>query len=688
MYRKPLVLIRDAWCTQPHLSLYVITHFAGMLLLVSTILYPALILAQSYSTDDYKFSFWAAKRAVERGDDATFGRHASMLQDTPLYPYLLYWQLEKRLTRQLPLTIDAFLHRYADTPLAPMLRESWLHHLARQKRWKDFLTFYKESDDASLRCHYHYARYKTGNETAAWEGAKSMWLVGHSQDAACDRLFSAWQKAGGITRDIRWRRIELAMENGEANVASHVARLLDAADRNRLRLWQRANSKPSLLHRKELQDDNELNRMIIFHTLQYRAIRAPIGTTALWDEIEPRYTFGSEQRNAITRAIAIGHTYANDARALEWFAKLPVEKRDLEVCQYALRVALRTQNWGSALAWLEIMPDGENRSSMSLYWRGRIYENMGFPETARHFFKTVSKERSYYGFLAADRLNLPYNLDHDPLDVKFSVLQRVAFRPDIMRAQELYFLGLGGSARREWNEAIAKMDSEELLAAGKLAHAWGWEDRALLTLAKANYFDDLNIRFPLGYNETVLKEASRRSIDPAWVYAVVRQESAMMPFVRSHVGALGLMQVMPQTGKEIARQLQLSHYDTRQLLKPKTNIHFGSYYLRQALKEFNENPVLATAAYNAGPHRIRKWTPSQGEVDADIWVDTIPFDETREYVRRVMAYSVFYDQRLDLPVKRLSERMRPVSKKPIVGTCQKCRPSKEVIAQADTVRVN
>ncbi len=158
----------------------------------------------------------------------------------------------------------------------------------------------------------------------------------------------------------------------------------------------------------------------------------------------------------------------------------------------------------------------------------------------------------------------------------------------------------------------------------------------------------------------------------------------MMPFVRSPVGAVGLMQVMPETGKDIARQLRLSHFNSRQLLKPETNIHFGSFYLSKVLQEFNHNPVLATAAYNAGPHRIRKWTPRKGEVDADIWVDTIPFDETREYVRLVMAYSVFYDQRLDRPVKRLSERMLPVSKKSTVSRCHHCRRRNEMLAQVST----
>jgi len=657
---------------------------AVLLLFTSLTSAAALAAPNNDSHEEHQRLFWLAKQALRNGNLISFNRYASRLRDDPLYPYLLYWRLESRLSQELTLSIETFLQRYADTPLAPALRTSWLQQLAKQERWEEYLDFYQETDDAALRCHYHYAQHQTGNDQAAWEGAKKLWLVGTSQDDACDPLFSAWEKAGGLTRELRWRRIELAMDSDEFELASLLARPLGPDEQQALRLWQRAYHNPALLQNKTLQDDKEINRSVISHTLQYRATRAPLGTIALWSELEPHYAFTTGQRSGIARAIAIGLTYANDEHALDWFAQLPREDRDLEVCNYAVRVALRTQNWGSALAWLEVMPGGESRSTKAQYWRGRIFEAMGFSDMARHFFKAVSKERTYYGFLAADRLNLPYNLEHDPLEVKFSVLQRVAFRPDIVRAQKLYHLGLVGSARNEWEQALAKMSREEMLAAGKLADAWGWENRALFTLARANYFDDLSIRFPLRFNETVLKEAKRRALDPAWIYAVVRQESAMMPHAQSPVGALGLMQLMPATSRDIARELQLAEPNRHQLLKPETNIHFGSYYLRQNLKEFDDNPVLATAAYNAGPHRIRKWYPKQGVMDADIWVDTIPFDETREYVRMVMAYSVFYDQRLDKPVKRLSERMRPISKTNTLSRCGTCTLKNAMVAKADT----
>ena len=662
---------------------------AGSLLLcVSLQPFPVRAANDSHRYTEEQLHFWQARSALRRGDHNSFTRHAAKLQDYPLYPYLLYWQLQSRLSQQMPFTIEAFLQRYPDTLMATRLRSSWLQHLAKQGRWREYLDFYVPNDDPARRCHFHMAQYKTGNERAAWQGAKELWLVGYSQDEACDPLFAAWDRSEGISRELRWQRIGLLLENGNDELTRYVAGPLANEDKRLLRLWRRAYRNPKLLHSKALQNDSELNRQVIVNTLKYRALRAPRGTTALWRDLQPKYAFNESQRHTITRAIAIGHTYANDPRALEWFYRLPKEMRDRELCDHAVRVALRTQQWGDALAWLEVMPNGENRSTRANYWRARIYENMGFPRTAKKFYTAVSKEREYYGFLAADRLNLPYNMNNAPLQVDKEVIIRVANRLDMKRAIEFYLLGMTGSARAEWSYAVSTMERDEMLAAGKLADAFGWTDRALLTLAKADHFDDFNIRFPLSYNETVHKEARRRDLDPAWIYAVVRQESAMMPFVQSHVGALGLMQVMPQTGREIAQDLQLAAPDRRQLLKPKTNIQFGSYYLHKVLTEFDRNPVLATAAYNAGPHRIRKWYPDKGVMDADIWAETIPFDETREYVRRVMAYSVFYDQRLNKPVKRLSERMRPVGRTAVANhRCSSCTNATASLARAETTRV-
>lgn len=625
--------------------------------------------------------FWEAKKSLRQDNLERFEHLATQLKEYPLYPYLIYWKLQKQLHRAKPATVAAFLNRYDNLPLAKRLRIHWLQALAEQERWKTYIRFYRPIGYNSLRCHYYFAQHKVGNDKAAWQGARTLWLVGHSQEEACNPLFAAWQESGGLTQALRWQRIELLMDNSNTRLASYVAREMDKKDQSQLELWQRAYREPSLLTTEALKTDNKPNRRIIFHTLKHRAIFAPHQTAKQWRKLEPRYRFSASQRQAITRAVATGYSYRNDERALQWYNRLPTETHDINVCRTALRVALRNRLWGEALAWLNVMPPQAHRSDRSQYWRGRIYEQMGFKEVARHFYKTINKQRSYYGFLAADHLNTPYNLNHDPLQVDQDVYNLIANLPAMIRARELYQLGLIIQARREWRLAVTHMNSEELQAAGKLADEWGWHDRALHTLAQADHFDDLHIRFPLIYTDTVKKEAKQRALDPAWVYAVARQESGLMPNIQSPVGALGLMQLLPRTGRALARQLRIATPNRYQLLQPEINIRLGSLYLHQVLKEFDHNPVLATAAYNAGPGRVRNWYPKKGKMDADIWVDTIPFSETRKYVRMVMAYSVFYDYRLGKAITRLRDRMPPINDKKFIGQCSSCNRTPLMLAR-------
>lgn len=629
-------------------------------------------------TDDslhQRTRFLEAKQALEQGDDARFTHSASGLKDYPLYPYLVYWQLLNKLDEQSPVTVRAFLDNYSDTPLAASLRHAWLQHLAKEERWGEFLDFYHGSHSAELNCHFHTAQLNSGQQAAAWAGAKELWLVGHSQPEACDVLFSAWEEAGGLTPALRWQRIEMAMAKGNTGLARYLAKDLKEQEQHQVTLWSNVYAQPQLItESKMLKRDGERSRTIALQGIQRLASKQPDKAATLWPEITLRYHFTPGQRDRAARDIAMNLAFDGDVRALEWFASLPDEQLGKTSRAWAVRAALRHQRWRAAIAWIESMPDREKESDDWAYWLGRGYEALGEDAKAEAYYRKVSASRSYYGFLAADRIGTDYNLTHEALNVSEEALEGLENKPALVRASELYHLTLTKEARREWDYAVSQMNREERLAAGKLADKWKWYDRALLTLARADYFDDLTIRFPLAYSETVSSEAEKRSLDPAWVYAVARQESAMAPDAQSPVGALGLMQLMPDTGRSIARKLDAELGQLTELLQPETNIRFGSYYLREVLEEFSDNPVLATAAYNAGPHRVRQWFPHQQNLDADIWVDTMPFYETRQYVRRVMAYSVFYDQRLDRPIKRLSQRMPPVSNRQDIRRCHDCPP--------------
>lgn len=645
-------------------------------LLLVHLLIALILTGSAYAEDNparQREMFQQARQAIEDGQHEAADKLVSQLDDYLLYPYLRYWQMSADLSKADNKAIDAFLQQYAEIPVTDDLRTRWLFHLARNKRSKEFLAYDNGSRNRELTCYRHIAQLDNGNKSAAWKGAKRLWLVGHSQHRACDPLFEAWEKAGGITPELRWQRVELSMNNGQTGLARYLAKSLDKAQQDKLELWRRIYTDPMRIERTEaLKKDTAFNRKIIVQGLVRLANRQHAQAAPLWGRIEPHYKFSQAERNEINRALGLNYAFDGDSQALKWFEALPASARDLTVRSWAARAALRNLQWQAALDWISGMPERERNGEDWRYWQARAHEALGNKKEAATLYRLVGTERSYYGFLAADRNGDNYNLSHAPLQVDEALLTKLRQNTALQRALELHQLGLYNEARSEWGSAIAKLSQKERLAAGKLADQQQWHDRALITLAKANHFDDLDIRFPLIHMENFTQAAEGNKLDPSWVLAVARQESALVPDARSSVGALGLMQLMPETGLNIARQLKTPLTSKSELLQPETNIRLGSYYLRQVLDRFNDNTVLATAAYNAGPHRVDEWQPEQEKLDADIWVDTIPFYETRQYLRRVFAYTVFYDRRLHETPGRLDQRMPPVIHPQLDNECTKC----------------
>lgn len=627
---------------------------------------------EATALDQQRSRFLHAKKALEHGDRQQFFKTAATLKEYPLYPYLTYWQLLDNLGEQNSASITAFLEQHRDTPLATPLRVAWLKQLARKQRWQEYLNFYHGSNRSELRCYALRAQLHSGDKAAAWAGAEKLWLVGYSQNEACDPLFAAWAKAGGITDALRWRRIELAMERGNSALASYLVQPLDKQQQQWVELWKQVHRDPERIrNEKALRQDNARNRTLVLHGLIRIARRDAVAAAELWSSLAKRYHFSAAQRYRLQKSVAMNFAFDGDARALHWFSLLPGNRLTSTTAGWAVRTALRRGDWRNTLRWIGKLPSRKRLSDQWRYWQARAYEALDQKFEANAIYQDLSHSRTYYGFLAADRTGAEYNLDNTPLNISDEAVDALANKPALVRAHELFRLKLTREARREWDYAVAKMNKQQRLIAGKLADDWQWHDRALLTLARANHFDDLDIRFPLAHSETIEREASKHGLDPEWIYAVARQESAFIEDVRSSAGAMGLMQLMPGTGRTIARKLK-TKLNLDELLKPETNIRFGSYYLQQVLSRFDSNPVLATAAYNAGPHHVEAWKPKQGTLDADIWIDTMPFYETRKYVRRVMAYTVFYDQRLQRPITRLRDRMPQVSTEREVIGCDNC----------------
>jgi soluble lytic murein transglycosylase len=391
--------------------------------------------------------------------------------------------------------------------------------------------------------------------------------------------------------------------------------------------------------------------------------RDALGAAAALDTLKERYGPLSMQLAEVERLLALWLASDYHPTALARLTALPDPIVDSAVREWRVRVCLRQGDWTAALRWLDQLSTPERDSPRWRYWRGRALEVLGRGEEARRVYQTIAGQRDYHGFLAADRLGVPYVIASTPLAVPATELDTLLTQsPGLQRARELYILGREPEADAEWRQAIEQFDGPTFKQAALLAHRWGWHHQAIVTIARAEYWDDLDVRFPLAYRDGVVSNARAGTLDPAWVYAVIRQESSFRPEARSPAGALGLMQLMPATGLEMARQLRDEIADASVLLRTDTNLRYGVHYLQRVLERLQGNPVLATAAYNAGPNKVAQWLPARDSIPADVWAETIPYQETRSYVQRVMEYAAIYARRLGAqdPETTLGARMKPV----------------------------
>lgn len=629
--------------------------------------------------------FLAAERALKQGKMQDFHRLLQSLQDYPLYPYLLLDDMRRRLAKISTHEVEDFLNRYEKSPLEKQLRHAWLTSLAQHNRWEQYLHFYQPSNSAELQCQYKWALLKTGMTKEAYANIEQLWLVAYSQPRECDRIFNAWYKDGGMTEDLVWKRIQLAMDKNRLVLARYLSRFQTPENEKQTQLWLRVHRKPSLiLTKKNFITDSPVRNAILIHGIKRLAHIDPQRAINAWNNtLTHRYRFSDNERASVERYLAIVLAVRGKPEALSWLAVVKPDVDDDQLREWRVRSALGQENWDAVLAWIDQLSEAQQQEPRWQYWRARALEIQGQKNLAEEIYFSLAQTRNYYGFLSADRVDAPYHLNANPLAIDQGDLSTIAAYPGILRAHELYLLDRIIDARREWYYATYSMTEQQLRQAAKLAQNWGWHDRAILTIARTQYDDDLELRFPLAHHEEVISQAKVNNIEPAFAYAIIRQESAFTPDARSHAGALGLMQVMPHTAKQLARGLNIEINHTFDILDITKNLQFGMRYLRKSLNRYDNNPVLASAAYNAGPYRVNKWLPEKGVVASDQWTETLPLAETRNYIENIMAYTIVYEQRLEKKLTPLSVRMPPINSAYTVMTTDK-KSSRSVVTTKNT----
>jgi soluble lytic murein transglycosylase len=436
---------------------------------------------------------------------------------------------------------------------------------------------------------------------------------------------------------------------------------LGNADKVWLNRWLRLYREPKKsIRAQDFVQAHPYRERMLTHAVRRMARFDGFDALDLWAELEPKYPFSTDDRYDVERRIALSLARDDTTRAYRFLQGITPRDEDERLQAVLLRAALQRHDWSGLLHRIERLPQELARTERWRYWKARALEQTGKPDQAKPLYRKVAGERSYYGFLAADRADLPYALDHNDTPVDPALTARIQAMGTTMRAREFRALDRMIEARREWRQLQESLDPAGLRAAAKLAQSWGWRDQAIFTLAKSGYWDDLELRFPLQHGKTVHRHAEGNGLEPAWVYAVIRQESAFNREARSRAGARGLMQLMPATARLVATKLLDRRAPKRsKLYDPAVNIDLGTTYLRHILDKLGNNPVLATAAYNAGPHRVKQWLP-ESRLAADVWVELVPFKETRGYLRRVMYYTAIYESRLGSEPTRISRRMRPI----------------------------
>jgi len=604
-------------------------------------------------------AFQIAEQSLRNGTPVDY----SPLRDYPLYPYLRYQDVSRRLAALPAAEVRDFLQAYPDTPLAGRLRNAWLGQLAQAKRWDDYLRDALPGRDPTLECWRRQALLQTGQHEAALNDFTAIWLRGSSLPGACDPVMAAWQTQGNPSPELRWRRFALAMANRDAGLARFLQADMAETDRLAADAWLAVADDPTrVLEATRFQTDDPRTPAILADGLQRWLRLDALAAAAALDVLKERDGTLAPALAEVEQQLALWIASDYHATAMARLAALPETVVDQDVREWRVRVSLRQGDWASVLREVEAMPPAERDSLRWQYWRGRALDALGRSEEARLAYQRIASQRDYHGFLAADRLGATYTITHIPLDASPTELDTLLVAaPGLQRARELYILGREPEAEAEWRLAMQTLNGAALKQAARLAYRWDWRYQAIVTVARAEHWDDLELRFPLAYRDWVMANARAESqVDPAWVYAVIRQESSFRPDARSPVGALGLMQIMPATGRQIAQELRDAN--PPDLLQPEINIRYGAYYLQQILQRLQNNPVLATAAYNAGPGKVAQWLPSGDPLSADVWAETIPYRETRAYVQRVMEYAAVYRFLLGLQGSEttLSARMKPI----------------------------
>jgi soluble lytic murein transglycosylase len=605
-----------------------------------------------------------AQRARVRDalDAAERGQPSDALQDPSLSRHPLRGWIEfARLKHDIDTLGNAqaqdFLTRHANQPVAAAMRSLWLPALARRKDWNALLANWQPTDNIGLRCARLQALWVQGRADANWTGdARDLWRTAAKPlPDGCDPVFAALATRGQLDDALRWERIDAAAAAGQTAVMRAAANGLPAGERSRAVAYAGFLDAPAA--QGLAWDKSDRSRRIASDGLELLARKDPDAAERLLPQYAQTLGLAASQQDQVRYQIALWSVASYLPDSARRLAAVPEAAYDQRLHEWQVREALSRGDWPSALKAIRAMPDAQRGDPRWQWFEARMLDKTGQPGPARRLYGEAAKTTTFHGFLAADTLGQPYALcPREPQD-SAQAKAAVARDPALVRALELWKLDRAAWATAEWNDALTRLDDDQRRIAVELAGDNGWFDRAVFALGrKPEELQLYGLRFPIHHDASIRRAASQYALDPAWVAAEIRAESVFNPKARSPANAMGLMQVLPGTGAAVAQRNGIGYGGAPSLYEPDTNIAIGSAYLRELLNTYG-TPYVTIAAYNAGPVPTARWQSQRPGFDPDVWIETISYKETRDYVARVLAFSVIYDWRLNRDALSLTDRL-------------------------------
>ncbi len=607
--------------------------------------------------------FLVARDAARAGDRAKLERVAPELAGYELEPYVDYWRLSLDLANVDASAVKSFLQRNDKSYLAEKLRGDWLKQLGKKQQWADFDTEYPAlvQPDQEVSCYALQSRLARGDARVLDE-AMPLWFDLIEPPESCYPVLEALITEKRVLAEQVWQRIRRQFEANKLAAARYTMNYLPPSQTPDARTALAVSDNP-LPWLVKLPSGFAASRM------QRELAALAIGRIARND---PR--MAAEQLERLDQLggglqagekgwawSQVGWQAAQKhlPEALEAYRKAGDAPLSDEVAQWKVRAALRAQDWGVVRATIEKMPPALAEQPAWTYWLGRAYRAGGRVEEADKLFARIAGQPNFYGNLADDELERAIVAPPRAAPPTREETAQVSANPGVQRALELYRLNMRSEGMREWNWALRGMSDRELLAASDVALRAGIYDRAIAAADRTRNEHDYTLRYLSPYSEQVRPAARNQALDDAWVYGLMRQESRFITNAKSTVGASGLMQLMPATAKWVAKKIGLKDFHQGQVNDTETNVLLGTTYMRLVMESLDNHPVLASAAYNAGPGRARKWRADRA-LEGAVYAETIPFNETRDYVKKVMSNAVYYSALFNGQPQSLKSRLGTV----------------------------